>query len=494
MNGKTHSKSLHRLWAEFRFSVVGGLLPRKLEKGELKDQLQELAEKQWIHPTSGKPYRIAFSTVEAWYYKAKNEKHDPIGKLRPKVRSDVGKSRKVSGSVSEVLGTQYAKYPYWNYQLHADNLLARIKKEPGLGEAPSYGAIRRYMQTSGMVRRKRPKNADRASAAATATTLAIREIRSYEAEYVGALWHLDYHHGSIKVVADNGEWVTPILLGFFDDYSRLCCHMQWYLRETAENLVHGTTQAFQKRGLPREILSDNGKPMVSDEFTTGLMDLSVIARTTLPYAPHMNAKAETGWNKVESRFIPMIAGYKNLTLKMLNDFTQAWVEMEYNRRIHRDSGERPIDRFARDRDVSRPCPPSEKLRMAFRMEARRKQRHSDGTISLEGKRYEIPSRLRCLNTLSLRYARWDLGFIHIVDERTGEPLARIYPIDKAENGNGQRRLIEDAPCVCPVVETTELPPLMQQCIDDYRAAGMMPAYIPKNENIVKDKEKSNACE
>ena len=48
-----------------------------------------------------------------------------------------------------------------------------------------------------------------------------------------------------------GEWRTPILLGFLDDHSRLGCHLQWYLAETAEVFVHGLCQAFMKRGLPR---------------------------------------------------------------------------------------------------------------------------------------------------------------------------------------------------------------------------------------------------
>ena len=81
-----------------------------------------------------------------------------------------------------------------------------------------------------------------------------REIRSYEAEYVGSLWHLDFHHGSLKVLTPGGQWLRPIALGILDDHSRLCCHVQWYLSETAEDLVHGLSQAIQKRGLPRALL------------------------------------------------------------------------------------------------------------------------------------------------------------------------------------------------------------------------------------------------
>jgi len=50
-------------------------------------------------------------------------------------------------------------------------------------------------------------------------------------------------------VLANGTWVTPKLLGILDDRSRLCCHAQWYLDETAETLVHGLSQAGCCRSL-----------------------------------------------------------------------------------------------------------------------------------------------------------------------------------------------------------------------------------------------------
>ena len=74
-----------------------------------------------------------------------------------------------------------------------------------------------------------------------------REVRSYEAEQVGALWHLDFHHGSRKVVTPAGKWLHPIALAILDDHSRLCCHIQWYLSETAEVLVHGKASAHRSR-------------------------------------------------------------------------------------------------------------------------------------------------------------------------------------------------------------------------------------------------------
>ncbi|PWG74496.1 IS481 family transposase, partial [Enterococcus hirae] len=75
------------------------------------------------------------------------------------------------------------------------------------------------MQTRGMLRKRRqPKG--RAGEARAARRRENREIRSYESEYVGSLWHLDFHHGSLKVVTDGGLWERPIALGIMDDHAR----------------------------------------------------------------------------------------------------------------------------------------------------------------------------------------------------------------------------------------------------------------------------------
>jgi putative transposase len=145
------------------------------------------------------------------------------------------------------------------------------------------------------------------------------EVRSFEIAYVHGLWHLDFHHGSRKVLTREGRWTTPLLLGVLDDCSRLACHVQWYLEETAENLVHGLCQAFQKRALPRALMTDNGSAMLAEEVRRGLHDLSILHETTLPYSPYQNAKQEVFWATVEGRLISMLDGLEELTLDLLNE-------------------------------------------------------------------------------------------------------------------------------------------------------------------------------
>jgi putative transposase len=172
-----------------------------------------------------------------------------------------------------------------------------------------------------------------------------------------------------------------------------------------------------------------------------------------------------------------------LTLEFLNKVTQAWAEVEYNRAVHRETGCSPVGRFATAPDVLRASPSSESLRDAFRLEAKRSQRQSDGTISLEGVRLEIPARYRHFREVTIRYARWDLGRIDLVDGHSGTVLAPIYPLDKSANADGRRAAIEpgctEAPSPPRRRTADELPPLLKRIMQEYSATGMPPAYLPK---------------
>jgi hypothetical protein len=114
----------------------------------------------------------------------------------------------------------------------------------------------------------------------------------------------------------------------------------------------------QKRGLPRSGLSDNGAAMTAAEITEGLTRLGILHQTTLPYSPYQNAKQEAFWGPVEGRLIAMLEDVPDLTLAILNEATQAWVEYEYNRKVHSEIGEAPITRFLAGPEVTRPSPDS----------------------------------------------------------------------------------------------------------------------------------------
>ncbi len=461
----------HERWARFRFSVIGPLLAAPPERGELQEQLKSLAAKKWHHPITGQRVQFGLSTIERWFYTARNAKRDPVQALRRKIRSDQGGHPSLTPKFRELLVKQYRQHPNWSYQLHADNLAVLIEKEPTFGAAPSYISVVRFMKVQGLIKRPRRGPLNSPGAQATEHRIETREIRSYESEYVNALWHLDFHHGSLRVLLDKGRWVYPLLLGIIDDHSRLCCHAQWYLAEGAEELCHGLSQALQKRALPRALMSDNGSAMLAAETTEGLARLGIVHETTLPYAPFQNGKQESFWNGIEGRLLPMLEGVADL--------------MEYNRASHSELGEAPVQRYLHHRDVGRPCPSSAELKIAFTAEVDRTQRRSDGTFSLKGIRFEIPSRYNHFQRLNVRAAFWDLSHVHLADPKTGAILCRLFPLDKNKNAQGGRAA-KGSPMDKPAASVSPAPssmaPLLQKLIQQYATTGLPPAYLPKHQS------------
>jgi len=217
-------------------------------------------------------------------------------------------------------------------------------------------------------------------------------------------------------------------------------------------------------------------------LSEGCERLSVIQYFTLPHSPEQNGKQEHFWTLVEGRLMPMLEGEPVLTLELLNTATQAWVEQEYHRTLHSELKKTPLQRYLEGPDVGRDSPSSEALRRAFRMEVTRTQRRSDGTVTVEGVRFEVPSPYRALHKLRLRVARWDLSSVELVDPRTGTHLARLLPLDKIKNADRKRRVLaETSASPAPAKKPPGIAPLLRALMADYAATGLPPAYLPKNE-------------
>jgi putative transposase len=117
------------------------------------------------------------------------------------------------------------------------------------------------------------------------------------------------------------------------------------------------------------------------------------------------------------------------------------------------------------------------LRRAFRTEVKRLQRRSDGTITVEGVRFEVPSRYRALSQLSVRVARWDLSSVDLVDARWGKHQCVLLTLDKHKNADRARRVIAEV-STAPSPEPSGIAPRLRVLMAEYAATGLPPAYLP----------------
>ena len=462
-------------WGRLRFAIIGSLLAAPPAPGDLQAALNELAARAWRHPLTGLEVRFGVSTIQRWYY-ACRQAIDPVTVLRNQVRRDIGSFPSVCPQAAEALRALYEQHRSWNVRLLSDNLQVVLTTADPPVPCPSYPSVRRYLKAHGLTR-KRPERRSVEQILGNCAPPTEREIRSYEVPYVLQLVHLDFHEGSRQILTRAAERIKPLLVAFIDDRSRFIAHAQWYTNEGTEQLVHGFSQALSKVGLPRSLMNDRGSAMMSGEFTAGLAALGIVHVPTRPRSPHVNGKQEAWWSQIEGRLLPMLEGEPNLTLDQLNLATVAWVTQEYNRARHEEIGCPPLERYLAGPNVARECPGSEALRAAFRIEVKRRQRRSDGTVRLENQRLEIPSRYRHLSDIRLRYARWDLSRVELIDPQSGAILCPVYPIDKVANAEGLRRVLEPVSHL-PNPPACGIAPLLKKMIADYAATGLPPAYLP----------------
>jgi len=233
--------------------------------------------------------------------------------------------------------------------------------------------------------------------------------------------------------------------------------------------------------------------MVSAEFTAGLESLGIVHERTLPLTPSQNGKQESFWGNVEGRLLAMLESSGPMSLEELNRLTFIWVEGEYNKRVHSEIAATPLSRFLASPSVGRDAPDMRALARAFRQRGTRRQRRSDGTLSLAGKRFEVPARFSHLARVPIAWARWNLADVEIIDPDTGAAISPLHPLDREANADGRRRrrethgLATDVGASAAASDADEergaepsntLAPLMEKLVAEFVATGVPPGFTP----------------
>ncbi len=238
--------------------------------------------------------------------------------------------------------------------------------------------------------------------------------------------------------------------------------------------------------LPRALLTDNGSAMLAhgrDRSKASRRDSASSDHDGPALARSKTESVESFWGQIEGRSSAHARGRSPSSRSIwLNTATQAWVEQEHQRQgALLEIREAPLDRYLRGPSVGRESPGSDALRRAMRTEVSRKQRRSDGTVTVEGVRFEIPAAYRTLLQLRLRVARWGLlASVDLVDPRSGDHLTTLPPIDKGRNAERVRRASLQptrASSASPRVGTA---PHLRALMADYAATGLPPAYLPQH--------------
>jgi transposase InsO family protein len=324
----------------------------------------------------GNSRQFTWRTIQTWFYRYKN--HGITG-MTPQTRKDKGQTRKVTPE--ELLEAVNAARPHFR-SLHANKrAVYRFCIEKGLlqpdrlAQTTFYRFLREYQLLA-------EDDAD------------SKQRLAFSMKYANQLWQADTMFGphcDTGLSQSTGSRKPTKLIAFLDDASRVLCHGEFFFEENVDTLVKALRAAFYKRGVPEQLLVDNGSIYCSQEITLITARVGCILRHTAVRDAAAKGKIERFFRRVRDQFL-----VKNLDLSSLDalnrQFTD-WVEQDYNAAPHDAIGLKPIDRFGIDLGRVKFLAPSEHHDELFFAETVRTVK-KDNTFSFHNRRYEAPADLR----------------------------------------------------------------------------------------------------
>jgi putative transposase len=363
--------------------------------------------------------QFTWRTIQTWFYRYKNH---GITAMTHRPRKDKGQARKVTPE--ELLEALNAARPHFHSQRTNRRALYRFCIEQGLlppggiAQTTFYRFIREYDLLA-------PQDKDD-----------HKKRLAFSMKYANQLWQADTMFGPyVDTGMSSGSRKQAKLIAFIDDASRVLCHGEFFFEENVDTLVQAIRAAFYKRGVPEQLLVDNGSIYCCQEITLICARVGCLLRHTAVRDAAAKGKIERFFRRVRDQFL--IRQLDLSSLAALNRQFTYWVENDYNATVHDTLGMKPIDRFGIDLARVRFLPPSEHNDELFYAEATRKVK-KDNTFSFHNRRYETPVDLRD-QEIQLRHDRRREGTPAVIIYHKGQRMGVARLLDAIANGLLRRK-------------------------------------------------------
>lgn len=398
MNNPPEEKQDIALW---RYGIISPLLHRGVNDRLMHEALQDLAEKNYRHP-SGTIVTFSPETIRKWLYRYIQT---GLQGLSDKERADKGRHH-IPEELAKELFVLRQEHPRWT--------LARMIKElfvKGIwnGIRPSRSAIYRFAAAKNLQRdpHRTPQ----------------QDHKSFAFEHFGQLWVADFLHGPKLWIGKKKQ--KTYLHVIIDDCSRFIVHGGFYTSESVEPLIWDLMEASKRFGLPQRFYTDNGAAYASRHLKMVCARCGIHLVHTPPYVPQGRGKVERFFRSVRDQFL---CETRFKTLDEINREFSAWLA-RYHEGIHSSLGCSPLQKRLQVDNLCRPLTPAMDAEALFRME-RRCRVYSNGTVRLKKLTYEVPGSLPG-SRVTIYYMPWEPGIIYY-----GDTMERARLLDL--HGNARR--------------------------------------------------------
>lgn len=182
-----------------------------------------------------------------------------------------------------------------------------VKAEPDAGIGKIQGAL--YRQGFLQLARETVRNLLRRNGIGPQEAKVKRRnkpirVKSFERACPNDLWQTDIMTFMLK-----GQY-RVYMIGFMDDNSRFMVGWGLYRFQKGENVMEVFRAAIEKRGMPKEVLSDNGRQYHSwrgtSKFTLMLTKLGIRHIRSRPYHPQTCGKIESFWRNLNQECLTKV--------------------------------------------------------------------------------------------------------------------------------------------------------------------------------------------
>lgn len=252
--------------ALFRYSLIVPALNGTYLDRSMNEYFINVATKEHILPNGDKRY-FDVSSIKNWYYQYKKYGFDG---LKPGVRSDRGKSKKIPITVLDTI--QEIK-----------NVRNKITKRELYEELCNMGEIRKIDVAESTFYRFLRLNSFSISSGENQL-----ECKAYEAARSNDIWQADT--SNVMKIKVNNKMQTVYLIQIIDDASRLIVGQSLTFNDNAIVFQEVLKKAIKVYGVPKILYVDNGSPYANEQLSLICANLGIHLIHAKPYSP----KRKTG--------------------------------------------------------------------------------------------------------------------------------------------------------------------------------------------------------
>ena len=415
-------KDKEKTVSDFRFGIIADLVYSHASGKELAKLIAEKASRTYTIPFSRKT-RITQSCVRKWLaaYRAKGREV-----LVPKTRKDKGTCRAIAEREKESI----LKLLEQKSQMDASSRVRILVRDGKLSGEISKSALSRFIRSSGFDRTSR-------------LHVAMKDqVQGFSYEYPLECVQVDDMH-SFAVPDHTGKPRKAILIAFLDDASRRILYAHFSFSENALEFERGLLHILRSHGRLRRIYTDNGSTFVSDQTRRILDTLGIPLIHSRPGLPKGRGKIERFFRTVRTQFEITL---DPTSIRSIQDYDmrfRSWLESEYHRQPHSGlQGRTPLDTYLAGTDHIFRVDPLVDLDEVFCHEDSRVVAN-DGTVSVGGIHYEVPSILIGSKVKLRRNPHADVPLICVY--RDGKDYGKARRVDAYANARSRRILDQDDP-------------------------------------------------